>query len=254
MTVCFTAMASVALDAASSGARVLVEMAAEQGRARAKGMPGNLVTGVDVAAEKRIREVITAARPSDRITGEELPEQGPEDAAVTWSIDPLDGTMNYVRGIPYFASCVAAYDRARQRWVAAAVVAPHLGRTYWASFGGGAYLRHEEPGGAVRTRQLTGPSPTGLGTLLGSGFSYDATIRKQQYRRLPELMESFVDLRCFGSAALEICAVADGTIDAYYEDDLAVYDWAAAMLIAEESGLAVRRPDDLSSVAAVGAV
>lgn len=248
----YEALAAVAVEAAGRGAQLLAELAPNRDGISVKGVTGNLVTEVDVAAENVIRDVIASARPSDRITGEELPDQGAADAAVTWSIDPLDGTMNYVRGIPYFASSVAAHDDARRRWVAGAVVAPGLGRTYWASRGAGSYLRYEGPGAASRrTRRLTGPPPGDLGALLGTGFSYDAAIRGEQYRRLPGVMESFVDLRRFGSAALEICAVADGTIDAYYEDDLGVYDWAAAMLIAEEAGLAVRRPDDASPVAAV---
>jgi myo-inositol-1(or 4)-monophosphatase len=249
VTVDYRILTSIARAAALAGARVLADRCPDVHTVEEKGGVGNLVTEVDVASERAIRDVICSGRPHDRITGEELADQGSDDSEVTWSIDPLDGTMNYVRGIPYFASSVAAYAGDVGRWVAGAVVAPHLGRTYWATRGAGAYLA---PDGATQNaRRLTTPPPRRSGALLGTGFSYDAGIRRAQYQYLPRLMESFVDLRRLGSAALEICAVADGSLDAYYEADLSVHDWAAAALIAEEAGLEVCRPTSRTPVMAV---
>jgi myo-inositol-1(or 4)-monophosphatase len=236
-------LARLALLAARAGASVLSEQSNNPVQARRKDTAGNLVTAADVASEEEIRAILVAARPADRINGEELAGQGPVNARIQWFIDPLDGTMNFVRRIPYFATSVAAYDRQDDHWLAGAVVAPALRRDYWAGRGIGAQLRAPAAGGVRATRKLEWRPPDASERILGTGFSYSPDIRRQQFRSLPELMEGFVDIRRMGSAALEICAVADGSLDAYWEYDLAIHDWAAALLIAEQAGASVHRPD-----------
>ncbi|WP_207760604.1 inositol monophosphatase family protein [Mycolicibacterium sphagni] len=237
----------VALTAAWSGADVLKAGARGSFRVTNKGSEdGNLVTDVDVEAEHAVRGVIQSRRPTDEITGEELPPSGRHQAAqVRWSIDPLDGTTNFTRGIPFYATCVGAVDAAG-RWLAGAVVAPALAKTYFAHRNGGAWLAEDG-----RVRRLTGPAGGRGARLLGMGYSYSAEIRAEQFRATAEQMRDYTDARIFGSAALAICAVAEGALDGFVETDLGEHDWAAAAVIAEEAGLRVTRPGPESPTVAV---
>ncbi|QEN14688.1 inositol monophosphatase family protein [Mycolicibacterium sp. ELW1] len=235
----------VALAAARSGADVLAAGARGDLQITTKGEQGNLVTNVHVAAEHAVRGVIGARRPADEITGEELPPAGRPTAAVRWSIDPLDGTTNFTRGIPYYATCVGAVD-ADGDWLAGAVVAPALGKTYFAHRGGGAWLAD-----AAGVRRLAGPDNGAGARLLGMGYSYSADVRREQFTLTAQHMRDYTDARIFGSAALAICAVAEGAIDGFVETDLAEHDWAAAAVIAEEAGLRVSRPVPGASAVAV---
>ncbi|TXN31237.1 inositol monophosphatase family protein [Lacisediminihabitans profunda] len=228
----------IAITAATAGAEELTAQSGEPFETHTKGEIGNLVTDVDVAAEHRVRNAIATRRPDDLVSGEELPDSPGARATVRWSIDPLDGTTNYIRGLPFYCTSVAACSTSTGKWLVGAVVAPALGVTYFASLGGGAWMSR---GGRDAVR-ISGPPPGRASRLLGTGFSYSRTVRENQYAQLPELMTTFSDLRRFGSAALEICCVAEGTLDAFHESDLYEYDWAAAALIAEEAGLSIVRP------------
>lgn len=228
----------VALAAARCGADVLLAGARGTFQVTSKGdEAGNLVTDVDVAAEHAVRGVIQSRRPADEITGEELPPAGADQSArVRWSIDPLDGTTNFTRGIPFYATCVGAAD-ADGQWLAGAVVAPALAKTYFAHRDGGAWLAAD---GTVR--RLTGPVGGQGARVLGMGYSYSAEVRAEQFRAAAEQMRDYTDARILGSAALAICAVAEGALDGFVETDLGEHDWAAAAVIAEEAGLRVTRP------------
>jgi myo-inositol-1(or 4)-monophosphatase len=202
-----------------------------------KGDAGDWVTSFDVAAEAAVRDVITAARPGDALTGEEGGTILPEAASgFRWSIDPLDGTTNFIRNIVYYGTSVAVAGP-DGTWLAGVVHAPALGRVYYAARGAGAWL--EENG--QRTR-LNGPLPGRTGQLLATGFSYDPGVRAEQAAGLGALMDGFADVRRLGSAALDLCLVADGTHDAFGERGLNEHDFAAGALIAEEAGCWVRRP------------
>jgi myo-inositol-1(or 4)-monophosphatase len=193
----------VAQAAAAAGAAVLSTRGGDSladGAVSNKGEAGDWVTAFDVAAENAVRSAIRAARPQDTITGEEHGTTRPENpSGLRWSIDPLDGTTNFIRNIVYYATSVAVAD-ADGVWLAGVVNAPALGRVYYASRGHGAWL---EQGG---------------------------------------VMEGFADVRRLGSAALDLCLVADGTHDAFGERGLNEHDFAAGALIAEEAGCWVRRP------------
>ena len=227
----------VAKQAAAAGAQVLSGRNGNALDASNKGAAGDWVTAYDVAAESAVRDVISAARPGDSVTGE---EQGTTRAAhpsgYRWSIDPLDGTTNFIRNIVYYATSVAVAD-ADGVWQAGVVNAPALGRVYYASRGHGAWL--EERGAVTR---LEGPVPGRTGQILATGFSYEPEIRVQQAAAFGTLMDGFADVRRLGSAALDLCMVADGTHDAYGERGLNEHDFSAGALIAEEAGCWVRRP------------
>ncbi len=162
------ALLDLAKAAAAAGAAVLATRNAAALDVSNKGDSGDWVTAFDLAAEAAVRDVITAARPRDIITGEEggtvLPA---EPSGYRWSIDPLDGTTNFIRNIVYYATSVAVAD-ADGVWLAGVVSAPALGRTYYASRGEGAWL--EEQG---RLTPLLGPVPGRTGQILATGFSYD---------------------------------------------------------------------------------
>jgi myo-inositol-1(or 4)-monophosphatase len=227
----------LARAAAAAGAAVLAGRNSAELGVSNKGDAGDWVTAFDLAAEKAVRAVLTAARPQDIITGEEGGTVLPDRASgYRWSVDPLDGTTNFIRNIVYYGTSVAVADPDGV-WLAGVVDAPALGRVYSASRGSGAWL--EENG---RQTQLFGPVPGRGGQILATGFNYDAGVRAEQAGGLGSLMEGFADVRRLGSAALDLCLVADGTIDAFGERGLNEHDFAAGALIAEEAGCWVRRP------------
>ena len=199
---------------------------------------GNVVTATDLAAERAIRAVLADLRPDDLVSGEELDDQGEADARYRWSIDPLDGTSNFVKGLVYFGSSVAVQDRETGQWLAGSIVAPLIATEYWAARGLGAWTQR----GEQAPRRMTGPNPASPTRLFGTGFSYDDDVRLAQYAALPELMRDFSDIRSIGSAALGLALAAEGVTDAFVESDLYEFDWAAGALIAEEAGLIVERP------------
>ena len=234
-----------AIEAASAGA---AELKARHGgplQINSKTSPEDAVTDADLAAEATVRAVIAKLRPQDSITGEELAAHIGE-SKVRWSIDPLDGTVNFTRGIPYFATSVGAFDIEAGVWVAGAVVAPALGLTYFASRGGGAFLIRDG-----QKRQIFGPPANRATKIIATGFSYSSAERAAQFAHLDVIMPNFVDVRRMGSAALDACMVADGTVDVYFERHIKEHDWAAALLIAEEAGQRVRRPAFVGDFGAV---
>lgn len=250
------ALLATARRAAAAGAAVLAGrepgvLSRSEGGAETKSSGSDWVTEFDLAAEKAVRAVLAAERPNDTVTGE---EQGTarvsEPSGFRWSIDPLDGTTNFIRDIVYYATSVAVAD-ADGVWLAGVVSAPALAREYWALRGGGAWRldmpRSAGGEGGLETwpRRLDGPAPgraAAGSALLATGFSYDPDVRAEQADSLPGLMAGFGDLRRLGSAALDLCLVADGTHDAYGERGLNEHDFAAGALIAEEAGCWVRRP------------
>ncbi|NUL47800.1 inositol monophosphatase [Cellulosimicrobium funkei] len=254
---------AVARAAARAGAAVLAERTlgptpatrAALG-AETKSSGSDWVTDYDRRAEQAVREVITAYRPDDAISGEEYGHTEPANpSGFRWSIDPLDGTTNFIRGIPQFCTSVAVEgpveataDTAGSadgdlRWLAGAVVAPALGRSWYAAAGSGAFSTVDGPGAAADPVRIHGPIAGRSGRLLATGFAYAGERRDFQLRALAELMPHFGDVRRIGAAALDLCLVADGTLDAYAEFGIQEHDWAAGALIAEEAGVPVRRPD-----------
>ncbi|WP_344719727.1 inositol monophosphatase family protein [Nesterenkonia halobia] len=257
---------AVAAEAAAAGAAVLAERdaVAPSGRVlrgdesglETKSSEADLVTDFDRRSEQAVRAVIGRRRPQDAITGEEYGTSAPEQASgIRWSIDPLDGTTNFVRGIVYYGTSVAVQGPDGD-WLAGVVHAPALDRLWWASRGAGAFtgrVSTARPGagdgaggvddaGQPGVDRLSGPQGTRAAGLLSTGFGYDAARREQQVSAVVELLGGFGNLRRLGAAALDICMVADGTVEAYAEYGIQEHDWAAGALIAEEAGVPMRRP------------
>ncbi len=183
------------------------------------------VSAADRASEKLITDGLTAARPGDGLLGEEGATR-PSDTGVTWVIDPLDGTVNYLYGRLDWCVSIAVQDEAGA--LAGVVHQPRTGMTWSAIRGGGA--RRD---GVV----LGPPRQVGLAAaLVSTGFSYLAERRAEQADHLRRVLPAVRDVRRGGSAALDLCSVADGTADAYYEHVIQPWDIAAGALIAREAG------------------
>jgi myo-inositol-1(or 4)-monophosphatase len=204
--------------------------------AATKSSPTDVVTEMDRAAEALLRDRLAAARPDDGLHGEEGGLRS-GSSGLTWVVDPIDGTVNYLYGIPAYAVSVAAVlgDTERPgawRTVAGCVHNPASGETWTAGEGAGAWLDGEP---------LTAPEPPDLArALVGTGFGYVAGRRARQARVVAELMPRVRDIRRIGSSTIDACAVASGRLDAYYERGLNVWDIAASTLVATEAGLTVR--------------
>ena len=195
-----------------------------------KDTPTDVVTTVDTAAEQFLTEQLRRLRPQDAILGEEGAWSA-GSSGVRWLVDPIDGTVNFMYGLPQYAVSVAA-ERAGAV-LAGAVHSPASGETFWASLGGGAWLS-VAGGPAVRLR-VSHRAELPL-ALVGTGFSYAAEVRARQAAVLVGLLPRVRDIRRLGSAALDLCYCAAGRLDAYYEVQLKPWDFAAGGLIAEEAG------------------
>ncbi|WP_445256648.1 inositol monophosphatase family protein [Nocardioides aurantiacus] len=200
--------------------------------AATKSSESDVVTRADRASEELLRERILAARPDDAVVGEEG-DDVTGTSGVRWVLDPIDGTVNYLYGLPHWAVSVAAarvVDGVEQV-VAGAVVAPVLGREYAALRGAGAW----RDGTPLRVRP-----PGSLETaLVATGFSYSREVRARQGRAVAQLLGRVRDVRRGGSCALDLCALAEGAVDGYVEEGPHWWDHAAAGLVATEAGAVV---------------
>lgn len=195
----------------------------------AKSSSGDLVTEVDRAAERAIVEGIVAVRPDDAILGEEGTDRA-GTSGVRWVIDPLDGTASYVRGYPGY--CVAIGVEVDDRPVVGVVI-DALGRRTEGVAGEGA----SRDGQPVRPSERT----TLHDAVLATGFGYDPGMRVAEARTLAAIIDRVADIRRSGSAAMDLCSVATGEVDAYFELHLAPWDVAAGRAIVEAAGAIVRR-------------
>jgi myo-inositol-1(or 4)-monophosphatase len=229
------ALLALAVEVAAAAGRLLVEGRPDGlGVAATKTSPVDIVTEMDTAAERLIISRLRQARPGDAFLGEEGGQSGVAPgpagrAQVTWVIDPIDGTVNYLYRIPAWAVSIAAQVEGRS--VVGVVHSPPLGETYTAIRGGGAFC-----GGR---RLAVNPDVPLDRALVGTGFGYEAARRSGQARILRSVLPAVRDIRRAGSAALDLCAVAAGRLDAYYERGVQLWDIAAGSLIAEEAGARV---------------
>lgn len=203
---------------------------------RTKSTDTDPVTIVDTESEELVRRRLAQLRPGDGFLGEEGGHIG-HDAAVQWVVDPIDGTVNFVYGIP--ASAVSVAARAGRTTLAGAVVDITTGDTYAAARGRGATL--VEASGVVHDLRCNPVSELGL-ALVATGFSYSARRRARQGEIVAALLPRVRDIRRIGAAALDLCMVAAGRVDAHYEHGLNPWDWAAGGLVAAEAGAIVRTP------------
>ncbi|MCV7032575.1 inositol monophosphatase family protein [Mycobacterium sherrisii] len=209
---------------------------------RAKSTPTDPVTVVDTETERLLRARLAELRPGDPILGEEGggPAEGSAEA-VTWVLDPIDGTVNFVYGIPAYAVSVAAQRNGVS--VAGAVADVVGGRVYSAARGLGAHVLDGQGTHPLRCSAVDKLSMA----LLGTGFGYSTARRAKQAGLLAEMLPLVRDVRRIGSAALDLCMVAAGRLDAYYEHGLQVWDRAAGGLIAAEAGARVVLPPDAAA-------
>jgi myo-inositol-1(or 4)-monophosphatase len=185
----------------------------------------DMVTEYDRQSESFIVAGILAVRPDDTIVGEEGAAHA-GTSGIDWLIDPIDGTTNFLYGLPGYAISIAARDT--DGLLAGVVHVPTLGETFRAVRGGGAFL-NDEPIRCSDASELAT-------SLVATGFSYGAAMRVRQAEVLVQVLGRVRDIRRFGSAAVDLCHVACGRVDAYYERGLSAWDLAAGELIAREAG------------------
>jgi myo-inositol-1(or 4)-monophosphatase len=185
----------------------------------------DLVTEYDRRSEQLIVERLLAVRPDDGILGEEGADRLGR-SGVRWIIDPLDGTTNYLYGFPAFAVSIAA--ECDGTVVAGVVHDAARDECFTAALGGGALLDGQPIDCNVDPDLAT--------ALVGTGFSYDPGERRRQAEVVTQILPVVRDLRRAGAAAIDLCAVAAGRLDAFYERGLKIWDYAAGALIATEAG------------------
>lgn len=233
--------ASVATSKASAAQRDLLTLAcnlarragdhARGGRAEGVHVVGtkltdtDMVTKFDREAESMIIAGLRAARPDDSIIGEEGGGHT-GTSGVEWHVDPIDGTTSFMYGLPTW--CVSIGARDAQGPLVGAVFMPDLNEMFAAERGGGATLNDR----AIRCSRLTDVRKA----LVATGFSYTPAHRTVQSRRVTEFIHEIRDVRRMGAAAVDICFVACGRLDAYFEENLHTWDILAAELIAREAG------------------
>jgi myo-inositol-1(or 4)-monophosphatase len=231
---------ALAVSAARAAGRFIVaERPRGLGVLDTKSSVNDIVTVMDQESEQLLRAHLLSARPDDAILGEEDgTSQG--TSGITWVIDPIDGTVNYLYEIPAYCVSVAAVvgdPGTAEQWrpVAGAICNPVSGEIFHARLGGGAHVLtgDEDAAITVNTVDVLGRS------LVATGFGYLREVRARQGEVLAAILPEIRDIRRAGSAALDLCAVACGTVDAYYESGLNAWDLAAGWVIAREAGATV---------------
>jgi myo-inositol-1(or 4)-monophosphatase len=231
---------ALAVEVTTAAARLAATRRAEGVQvADTKSSLVDVVTHTDREVETFLRERLAELRPGDGFFGEEGEPDG-STTGLTWVVDPIDGTVNFLYGIPQWAVSVAVVEGGPDplTWtaLAACVANPLSGEVFTASRGGGAWL------GETR---LAPSAPASLGeALFATGFSYESERRVEQAAVLGRLIGHVRDLRRLGAASLDLCAVAAGRLDVYAERGLKPWDHAAGVLIAQEAGVVVHGEAD----------
>jgi len=198
----------------------------------------DVVTQMDRASERFIVEEILKARPDDGIIGEEGADR-PSKSGYTWVIDPIDGTVNYLYDMAGWSVSIAVKDQ--KGTIVGVVYSPTIDSLYTAIRGGGAFLNGSK---------ISCNDPIELNrALIATGFAYRSELREQQIAQFNELIMKIRDYRRNGSAAIDICHVASGQVDGYYEMGLLEWDRAAAELVATEAGATVSVHGELTIAA-----
>jgi myo-inositol-1(or 4)-monophosphatase len=220
----------IAVAVAREAARLIVDERPTGGPtvAATKSSATDIVTEMDRRAEALIARRLAAHRPDDGFLGEESGAR-PGSSGITWVVDPIDGTVNYLYEIPSYAVSIAARDG--DQVVAGVVVNARSGEVWTASRGDGAFL----DGRPVRVNS----APDLSLALIATGFGYDSARRGRQASVLQQVLPRVRDVRRAGAASLDLCAVACGRVDGYYEQGLKPWDLAAGGLIAQEAGARV---------------
>lgn len=214
----------LAIRAAQDAGHLVRQIPGRNLRASTKSSPTDFVTQMDSASETMIRQTILGARPDDGIIGEEGTSLVSR-SGLSWLVDPIDGTTNYLRGMPNYSVSIAAIRN--NETLAGVVYDPSLEETFSAISGHGAALN----GQSISCSATLLPE-----SIIGTGFSYLSSNRTRQAEILRTLLPRVGDVRRPGSAAVSLCWVACGRLDAFYEKGLQPWDYAAGALIAREAG------------------
>ncbi len=224
------ALLAIAREAADAAAGELRPRFGERARGvRSKSTPTDLVSDADLAAESAIRAVLAERRPGDAILGEEGGATG--EGELRWVVDPLDGTINYLYGIPAFAVSIACESASGV--LAGVVLDPIREERFEATRSGEPTLNGEPIRADGRAESLAV-------AMVATGFGYDPAVRARQAQVLLRVLPYVRDIRRVGAAALDLCWCACGRFDAFYERGLNPWDIAAGGLIASRAGLEVR--------------
>ena len=224
-------MREIAAEAACAAGELLRARFATGGELAvgSKSSPTDVVSEADYAAERAIRELLAAKRPGDAILGEEGGETQAGEG-LRWIVDPLDGTVNFLYGVPQWCVSVAVHDD--DGGLAGAVFDPLRDELFCAERGGPATLNGTP---------ITGSSSADLGSsLVATGFAYESAVRTVQAAVVARLLPKVRDVRRMGSAAVDLAWTAAGRYDAFYERGVQAWDIAAGSLLCECAGLVVR--------------
>jgi myo-inositol-1(or 4)-monophosphatase len=240
-----TGTLDLAVALAKQAGALAVEMRQGVEQLAPKSSPTDVVTAADKAVEQLLVRAITEARPDDGLLGEEGSERS-GSSGLRWVVDPIDGTVNYLYGIPQWAVSIGVED---SEGTVVGVVYDPVKDELWQAVRG--------QGSSLNGRPLSCTKVTDLGhTLVGTGFGYDQRARARQAMLMPTLLPAVRDVRRLGSGALDLCAVAAGRLDAYYEQGLSPWDLSAGRLIATEAGARVEglrgQPASAALVVAAG--
>ena len=224
--------AAIAEEAARAAGALLLERFGSERALDSKSSPTDLVSEADLLAERAIRDVLAALAPDDAIMGEEGPDT-PGTTGRRWIVDPLDGTINFLYGIPQWAVSVACEG------IAGVVVDPCHGELFVA--GDGQATVNGEP--------LRGSRCDDLGhALVATGFGYESGVRAEQAKIASEVLPRVRDIRRAGAAALDMAWAAAGRVDAFYEFGVKPWDIAAGTLLCQAAGLEVRTLEPTASL------
>jgi myo-inositol-1(or 4)-monophosphatase len=250
---------ALAEQAARLAGALLLERAGEgvERGVASKTSPTDLVSDADVAAERAIRDLLARERPDDGFLGEEGDGDQAGIGALTWVVDPLDGTVNFLYGIPQWSVSVAVRDG--EGTIAGAVFDPNRDELFCATRDGPALLKS-----AGGEQQLRGPGRHAKAgapdealvsggeelahAMVATGFAYESVVREAQGPVLARLLGQVRDIRRFGSAALDLVWTAAGRFDAYFERSMHEWDIAAGVLVCERTGLVVLELPELENL------
>jgi myo-inositol-1(or 4)-monophosphatase len=236
----------LAVEVARMAGTLLLERARSgaEDQIASKSTPTDLVSEADLASERAIRELIAARRPDDGFVGEESGSSVASASGLSWIVDPLDGTVNFLFGIPQWCVSVAVAEAGEV--LAGVVYDPNREELFGATSVGGALLHTRDHTSSLLAREVAvGPSAAagddgGLGSaMVATGLYYDAGVRAAQAKVLARLVDRVRDIRRFGSAALDLAWTAAGRYDAYFERGVQRWDVAAGALICRRAGLSV---------------
>ena len=227
-------LAGLAWRAAHEAGRFLADERPDALAVESKSSPTDVVTQMDRQAEAILIDRLLGARPDDGLLGEEGGERH-GSSGIRWVVDPLDGTVNYLYGLPMWGVSVAAEDGGTEQARVGVVVTPAFDEAYLGIRGAGSWVVHGGVARRLRVRECRSVAQA----LVVTGFGYTPNQRGRQGRLVAELLPDVRDIRRGGAAVIDLCWLARGRTDAYYEHGLNAWDVAAGSLIAAEAGARV---------------